>query len=89
MTERSKAEVASIIRAFLDDKGDEWAWDDFISIPIKDQFLDRIRIRCASVSDDYPPPRGEKGYCREKGYCSSAGTAALEAMFKEVSEYQR
>lgn len=53
--ERTKVEVAEIIAAFLRGDGPAWAWDDFISVRIKDPSLDAVRVQCAALPDDYPP----------------------------------
>jgi hypothetical protein len=47
--ERTPAEVAGYIRDFVEGTGGEWDWDDFVSIPIADPMLDRIRIEAESV----------------------------------------
>lgn len=63
----SPKEVAGAIQAFLDGTGGRWDWDDFISVPIGDDYLDGIRLRCASLDEEFPPGRtGE--YCSEDGY---------------------
>lgn len=46
---RTAEEVAQYLRAFLDDSGGEWDWDDFTSIPLADPRLESIRRRAASV----------------------------------------
>ena len=55
MIDRTPAEVAQTIRAFLSGTDDEWCWDCFISIRIRDPLLDGIRIRCDGIRDEYPP----------------------------------
>lgn len=40
---RSPAEVAGFIRDFLEDRGGEWDWDDFTSVPLADPELEAIR----------------------------------------------
>jgi hypothetical protein len=44
-----------------------WDWDDFTSVPIKDKFLDAVRLLCLHVSDAYPPPPGTGYYCNDVG----------------------
>jgi hypothetical protein len=46
---RNPDEVAAYLRNFIDGKGDDWDWDDFISVPIADQTLEAIRQRAAAV----------------------------------------
>ena len=46
---RSPDEVAAYLRNFIDGQGDEWGWDDFISVPIADHTLEDIRQRAAAV----------------------------------------
>jgi hypothetical protein len=41
--DRSVEEVAGYIRDFIEGAGGEWDWDEFESVPITDQRLDRIR----------------------------------------------
>jgi hypothetical protein len=62
----TKIDVINFIKSFLDETGGEWDWDDFISIPIKDKELDKIRDRCASLPEEFPPTaKGQ--YCNEEG----------------------
>nr|WP_313393607.1 hypothetical protein [Brevundimonas diminuta] len=42
---RTPEEVAQYLRDFIDGTGDEWDWDDFASVTIKDQALESIRHR--------------------------------------------
>ena len=63
----SKEEAAVEIEKFLEGKGGDWDWDDFITISQKDPYLDRVRIKCSSVFYDYPAGK-EGGYCSEEGY---------------------
>ncbi len=71
--ERSKAEVAEIIAAFLRGDGPVWAWDDFISVRITDPSLDAVRVQCAGLPDDYPP--SVSGH-----YCGDAGLTILRSL---------
>ena len=50
---RSAAEVATYLRNFVDGGGGEWDWDDFISVPIADPYLDDVRKRAQAV--ELPP----------------------------------
>lgn len=59
-------QVAGWIEDFLDGKGGPWDWDDFISLPINDPFLDQIRLHCASLPEEFPPGENEN-YCSAEG----------------------
>lgn len=67
---RTPGEVADFIENFLDGRGGAWDWDEFITLPIRDHDLDRIRIRCAELPEIYPPGEGE-------AYCAAEGEAEL------------
>jgi len=54
-------------------------WDDFTSIPIKDPFLDRIRIACDEVHELYPPTK-------PGAFTSEAGTRQLLGLARELRE---
>ena len=59
-------DVLSIIKSFLDGTAKEWDWDDFISVPMKNQFLEEIRKECASLPEEFPT--NKKGqYCNDEG----------------------
>lgn len=62
----SDDEVINYIENFVYRKGEEYDWDDFTAMPIKDQFLDWVRKESISVHDRFPPESGE-GYCSQKG----------------------
>lgn len=47
--QRDAIYVARTIRAFLDDSGSDWDWDDFTSCSMRDPQLDDIRKRAAAV----------------------------------------
>ena len=42
-------QVAKIIEKHLDENEGPWDWDDFTSLPIHDDYLDRIRLRCIEL----------------------------------------
>ena len=75
----NKKQVATVIYNFLNEKGQEWDWDDFISIPIEDSFLESIRLKCASLPEEFPPAQG-------KGYCSEEGVKVLRKYLDELSK---
>ena len=74
---RTRDEVSCIIEQFLDGTGGKWAWDNFCSIEIADDELDRIRILCAGASETYPPT--EKGH-----YCSADGLRYLRNIANQL-----
>lgn len=49
--ERTRAEVAEIISTFLRGGGGAWDWDDFISIRIRDPFLEAIRAQMRRLAE--------------------------------------
>jgi len=63
---RTREEVVTIIESFINGTGEEWGWDDFISIPVHDPELEKIRVRCARLPEEYPPDKSGT-YCNEKG----------------------
>jgi hypothetical protein len=69
----SRAEAAKYIEDFVMGSGDAWDWDDFISIPLDDPELDKIRVQCATMPDRYPPTRPRQ-------YCNENGTAELRRL---------
>jgi hypothetical protein len=63
----SNREVAQILEDFLDGKGRSLAWDGFtLGMSFDDEYLDKIRIRCANLSQEFPPDSPNE-YCNEKG----------------------
>ena len=59
---RSRAEVAAILEAVVDDSAaggyDELLWNDFVRYRIQDPILDQIRLRCAGLEQDPVPASG-------------------------------
>lgn len=62
----STTDVSNIIERFIEGKGTDWEWDDFISSPIHDPMLDKIRLRCSQLDKEFPSARPEE-YTNEKG----------------------
>jgi hypothetical protein len=60
-------DIAAILEDFLADRLGKWDWDDFISVPLKDPGLDRVRARCASLPEEFPPEHPEH-YCNADGF---------------------
>jgi hypothetical protein len=63
----SRLEVARILQDFLEGTSYKWAWDDFISLPLEDTELERIRIRCATLDSEFPPVE-KRHFCGEEGF---------------------
>jgi hypothetical protein len=64
----SKLEVAQILQDFLDGTGQPYAWDDFtLGTSFEDSYLDRIRVRCLGLSEEFPPTE-PRHYCGEQGF---------------------
>ncbi len=66
--ELGDAEVRSILGSFIRGGTGEWDWDDFISVPIKDAYLDAIRTICRDLPTRFPPEPSSKFYCSEEGW---------------------
>lgn len=59
--------ISETITRFLDGACDEWEWDDFTSAPIREAFLEGIRLVCIGIRDAFPPPAGSAAYCSKEG----------------------
>lgn len=74
----SKLEVAQILQDFLDGTGQPWAWDDFTLGPsFEDSYLDRIRVRCLRLGEEFPPTKPHH-------YCSEQGLEVIRAYIREL-----
>ena len=69
---RTPEQVAKAIDDFVGGDRNQWEWDGFISIRIDDPELEKIRQRCITIRDEFPPEKASD-------YCSAAG---LEEMRK-------
>ena len=74
---KTKEEIIAIIESFIAGKGNEWDWDDFISIPIYNQELEKIRFRCLELPKEFPPDSAGK-------YCNKKGVEALKKIILEL-----
>ena len=74
---RTREEVAGEIERFLAGTGGPWAWDDFISIPISDPQLDRIRRRCGQLREQFPPDVSSQ-------YCGAGGMDVMRSMISDL-----
>lgn len=75
----SSLKVAETIERFINGTGATWEWDDFISVPIKDPELDKIRSNCSRLPEEYPPTR--KGE-----YTSERGVDVLKGYIKQLRD---
>jgi hypothetical protein len=64
----SDCEVRENLNAFVNGPIGEWDWDDFISVPIKDPYLNAIRIICRDLPTRFPPEPGTGAYCNSEGW---------------------
>jgi hypothetical protein len=65
------------IRHFLDGTGDKWEWDDFISVPAKNQEVARLQGFCQQLPELYPP-------VNKTDYRSATGLVRLREILAEV-----
>ena len=74
--ERTKDEVEKTLRSLLDGSEGDHGWDDFVSVPIKDPFLDSIRerLRATDTEGDYPPT-------------TEHGRKVIQQLLRELSSY--
>jgi len=64
----SNNDVADILQGFLDGTGRPWAWDDFtLGMSFEDSNLERARVRCARLSEEFPPIDRHE-FCNEQGF---------------------
>ena len=75
----TRTEAAGIITRFINDEAGEYEWDDFISRPIEDSFVSKIRDECVKVFDEYPSTNGSE-------YCSVKGVEMLANLAKILEE---
>ena len=76
--ERTRADVAGAIKAFVDETGGPYDWDDFIcGGRIKDPKIESIRARCASLPEEFPPLKRGR-------YCSEAGMEVMRGFIREL-----
>lgn len=74
----SKLEVAQILQDFLDGTGQPYAWDDFtLGTSFEDSYLDRIRVRCLRLSEEFPPARRDH-------YYGEQGLEVIRAYIREL-----
>jgi hypothetical protein len=64
--ERTPAQVAKFLEDFLNSTGPKWEWDDFLSTPLADAELEKIRKRCQKLDLEFPPAK-PGDWCNEQG----------------------
>ena len=74
---RTPEEVANTIEGFVNGTGDQWAWDDFISIRLSDPEMEAVRQRCVSIRDEFPPSD-------PRAYCSDAGLGLMRQIVQDL-----
>jgi hypothetical protein len=63
----TRNQVAQILEDFIEGRSGPDSWDGFTQgRPLEDEGLERIRSRCAGLSEEFPPDDG-KAYCNENG----------------------
>jgi len=55
--ERTPAQVAKFMEDFLSGGGPKWEWDDFLSTPVADAELEKMRERCRHLDLEFPPDK--------------------------------
>lgn len=68
MVDMSIREVKDVLLRFLHGPTRPWEWDDFISAPIKDPYLNAVRIICQELPMLYPPEPSSGFYCSDEGW---------------------
>lgn len=78
---RTVPEVRKYLEEFLSGEGNPYDWDDFLSISVRDPYLDSIRNRSNRLQGDYPPI--EPGH-----WCSPEGEKLLRSMIDELRQHE-
>ena len=73
---RTREEVATILESFLAGRVTAGGWDYFISVPIEDAELDRVRQRCDGLHTEFPSAAGE--------YCNSDGREVMQVLIAKL-----
>ncbi len=72
-------DAVTAIRHFLDGTGDEWEWDDFISVPAKNQDVAKLQGFCRELPTTYPPTKKTE-------YCSAGGLERLRQILSDLEK---
>jgi len=75
----TNSEVANTIEDFIKGEASDWIWDDFISTPIEDAKLEKIRLQCAALPEIFPP--NKPGF-----YCNDQGIAMIHGIWESVRD---
>lgn len=62
--QRTPQQIATLMTGFLEGTN-EWAWDDFESVPLADPFLETIRQRAIPMGPPHPNITGIHGLLAE------------------------
>lgn len=74
------ADVADIIQDFLEGTAAALDWDQFtLGMSFRDSRLESIRVRCAGLSEEFPPTQPNM-------YCSEEGLNVLWGYVKELRD---
>jgi hypothetical protein len=74
---RSRRQVADSLDSFLGEENGWKAWDTFLSFPLEDEELEKIRIRCANLDQEFPPDIPGQ-------FCSDKGIEVIRAYIAEL-----
>lgn len=75
--DRTPAEVAKFMQDFLNGTGPKWEWDDFLSTPLADPELEKIRERCRHLDLEFPPDK-------PGAFTSAQGLAVIRAYLDQL-----
>jgi hypothetical protein len=65
--QRTPAQVSKFLEDFLNGAGPKWEWDDFLSTPVADTELEKIRERCRHLDLEFPPNK-PSAFCSDQGF---------------------
>lgn len=75
--DRTPAEIAKFMQDFLNGTGPKWEWDDFLSTPLADPELEKIRERCRHLDLEFPPDK-------PGAFTSPQGLAVIRAYLDQL-----
>ena len=74
---RTPEEVANTIEGFVNNTGNQWAWDGFTSIRLDDPELEGIRQEIVALPVEFPP-------ANPRDYCSEAGMERMRQIAQKL-----
>lgn len=74
----TEAEVANLIRSFLDGSCGKWEWDDFVSAPKGDRQIESLRQNILNLQLAYPSDKPNQ-------WSSKEGLEALSSLAQSIS----